>query len=697
MTALIVVAGTIAWHTDLRRDPPMYFAGIGQSLSTDPAQYTYHARNEVLFGQWDPFDYPRWTVYQHSLTSLVAYAWFALTDISLESAGSVGLTLSVLGLLFLLIGVARHHRPWVLAAIALAYMLNITLLTHGRLSYLEDGLILLAAMTFCCYSWFGHRLWGVILCGALAAAAMLMGKMFGGLLLPALILTVVFSPREHRVRDALVAVSAFVTAALVLALVLYGREIAAAFTYTGEQAYELRGFPAGLKSPWAFIEHLVSFGFSNRLFYLNPDLLVFTVIGSMLAVQFRLDQKHLSPAARFAMFWGLCAFVGLMPLNYSPIRYTLLLIPAIIVFCFTMFDSTSRGLMRQPGEYNRWTMVGLTAALWVALFEVAGNVFFFNTFPRPIRATVWLTLPVAIGLAYLLYRILKRQRSRIYRRAWWSALAVVVLVTVAGNVTRISRFYFDERNYTIAEANIDMAAILGPGAVVSGPYGPALTLATDLKSFIHLFQVAEVKPDLFDSNPITHVAMDVSNYNEAIQDYPQLQGLLPVAHYWIRDVEVGLYRVSDRFGNAVANAYEPSDFERAAAFLAASEIDSASVLAASAYARHPGSKSAGLLLAETYLRLGQYDRVYGLLMDLTDRFRTDFWVQLQCGRFLQLLALQRQDSQLANMAQRYYQRAVSADHYRADYAMRLWQKTARQSGSASSSPSPAPKKNRPGE
>ncbi len=666
----------------------MYFAGIGQSLSTDPAQYTFHARNKVLFGQWDPFDYPRWTVYQHSLTSLFGYIWFSAAGVSLKSGGSVGVSLSLLGLLFLLVGVARHHRPWVLAAIALSYILNVTLLTHGRVSYLEDGLILLAAMTFAAYSWFGRKLWGVVLCGALAAAAMLTGKLFGGLLLPALLLTIVFSDRPHRWRDALIAAGSFAVAALVLALALYGSEITAAYSYAGEQAYGLRGFPAGLKSPWGFFEHLISYGFENRLFYLNPDLLVFVVIGSMMAVQFRLNDARMSPAVRFSLFWALCAFVGIAPLNYSPIRYTLLFIPAIIVFCFTVFDSTSRGLLRQSGEYNRRTLLLLIGVLWLALFEVVANTFFFNTFPRPIRELVWLTLPVAAGLGYLFYLVLKRQHGKTSRRAWLTALAVVLVVMVAGNIFRINRYYFDEANYNIAEANTDLSAILGPGAVVSGPYGPALTIATDHESFIHLFQVAEVNPELFDRNPITHILTDISNYEEAVKIYPQIRNLHSVSRYWIRDVEVALYRVAGQFDNARANAYLPTDFERAVDMLARGAADSCAALAASFYGAHPESKSAGLLLAEAYLRTHQYDRVYGLLMDLTDRFRTDFNVQLQCGRFLQLLAMQKKDSQLANLAQRYYRRAVEVDRYRADYAMNMWQETARQAASSSPAPSP---------
>ena len=78
LIAVIFIGGVVFWQSNLESDPPMYYSGLGQSLSTDAAQYVHHARNKILFDDFDPFNYPRWTVYQHSLTSLVSY--FSVTD-----------------------------------------------------------------------------------------------------------------------------------------------------------------------------------------------------------------------------------------------------------------------------------------------------------------------------------------------------------------------------------------------------------------------------------------------------------------------------------------------------------------------------------------------------------------------------------------------------------------------------------------
>ena len=98
LAVIVLVGGAIFWCSDLISDPPTYFSGSGQSLSTDPAQYIQHARNKVLFGQWNLADHSRWTVFRHSLTLLTGYALFSLFGVSLSTANATGVVLSLGGL-----------------------------------------------------------------------------------------------------------------------------------------------------------------------------------------------------------------------------------------------------------------------------------------------------------------------------------------------------------------------------------------------------------------------------------------------------------------------------------------------------------------------------------------------------------------------------------------------------------------------
>ncbi len=658
----------------------MYFDGLGQSLATDPPQYTYHARNALLYGDWDPFDYPRWAVYQHSLTSFVGYLWMSLTEVSLRQSNMAGILLSFGALVFILLGLSRHHRPWLLAAVAFAYVINVTLLTHSRLSYLENGLLFWVGAMFWVYSWWGHQRVGVAVAGSIAAAAMFTGKLFGALLLPALLLAVLSGSGQSKRKHAVYAGASFAVAAVLLGFALYGARLSAVFAYTGEQSYGLRGFPDGLETPWAFLEHLVSYGFDNRLFYLNPELLLMIVVGGLLFLQFRLDTDRLAPTTRLALFWGLCTFVGLMPLNYSPIRYALIILPAIIIFCLALFEQTTAARPRPPETQGRWSIVLLVAILWAAFFHIAANALYFNTFPRPIRAMVWISCLVAVAVAWFAFPLLRRQSNHGNRRAWIVTLAIVLAATATINALRIHRFHIKEEVYSIAEANVDLDAILGPGAVVSGPYGPLLTYDTDRQSFIHLFQVAEVDSTLFERQPVTHLALDPSNYDEALKNYPQMAGLQPVSRYWVRDVEVGLYRIDSLFNNPVARAYTPTPFEEATALHRVGRFAEAMEILEPFYAEHPESKSVGLLLADVCVKTDRLDRVYALLTDLAGRFPTDFWVQLQAGRFILTLALRGQDRLMMLTAQRYFERAVAVDPYRAQLAMSTWAQINAQAG-----------------
>ena len=481
LTAVIFVAGFTFWCSDLTSDPPMYYSGLGQSLSTDPAQYVFHARNKVLFGEADPFDYPRWIVYQNSLTSLVGYIVFSVAGVSQANANLVGVILIFAGLLFLLLGLARHHSPWVLTAVALCYVINVTLLTYGRLSYLENGLICWAAIMFFIYSWWGNRLWGIMLSGIVAGMAMLTGKLFGALLAPALVLAIFVSADGKRWRDSIVSAASFLATAAVFILIVYGTDLSAAFSYFGEQSYGLRGLPKGLQSPWAFLESLVSYGYKNRLFYCGPDLWLFFILGgSLIPFAGKIGRtRHLPRSTRLALFWLCCGILGLMPLNYSPIRYGIFIIPAIIIFCFAMFDSYLQNETKSPVDLSLPSVTIFLYVCWFGLFHLVGNAFYFNDFLT--RQETWILALGAVVLVFMFWLIARKRRFRVGNRLATGILLTTLALSLTANGFRIHRSHYLDHNFNIREANQDLAAILSPDAVVSGPYGPGLTLNTNLK------------------------------------------------------------------------------------------------------------------------------------------------------------------------------------------------------------------------
>jgi hypothetical protein len=682
LSMLILVGGIIFWQDGLTYDPPMYFSGLGQSLSTDPAQYTYHARNAHLFGDPDPFDYPRWTVYEHSLTSGIARVWFALFDVDTRQSNMVGLLLTLAGAFFFALGLARQHRSWTSAALIFTFAIGVTLYTYGRLSYLENGLLLLTGVLFWVYSWWGDRHWAVILAGVLVAIAMLTGKLFGALLLPGLLAAILLGPPGHRIRQALLAATSFVVAALVLSLALYGTNLTAAFGYVGEQSYGLRGFPEGLSSPWGFIQHLVSYGFLNRLFYLNPDnlvMLVSTLLLMTLLPRGLRSVPDLSRSFRLALFATAFIYLGLMPLNYSPIRYTLYMLPMIAAAAFALFDHLLARSNQRPKPVLGWPeriTVGL--AFWLLTFHLIMNLLFFNTMPAPIATVVWVSLPIAAAVVWTLHQIINRWQPTVPSRALMIALAAILLLSAVTNTARLRRNHFMTRNLTTVEASRDLPNIIGRHAVLSGPYAPGLVLENDLQAFIHLFGVAQVDSTLFERYPITHLAVDRSNWEQATTDYPHLAESPVIATYHIRDYDVNIHRIAGRTGNHEADNYQLTPYEQAVEHYHAQRPDSALTILADLYTRQPDSRAIGILYGELLLSSNRIQQGIDHMIALANRFPTDYYIQIHTGRALQIVALATQDQGLFQRANSFYQRGVEANRYKADYANRLFMQTMQQ-------------------
>lgn len=675
----IIVGGGVYWAHDLEADPPLYVSGLGQSLSTDPAQYVYHARNSVLFGDPDPFDYPRWLVYQKSLTSLVAQLWFSIAGVSFKQANMVGIILSLGALLLFLLAVARHHRPWVIGTVALCYLINITLLVHSRLSYLENGLLLICSVFFLVYSLWGRRTWGIALCGALAAVAMLMGKLFGVLILPALVAAEWYSDGENRIRHIIWALAVFAGAAVIIIVSAYGTNLSAVMGYFSEQSYGLRGFPEGLSSPWGFFEHLIAYGFRNRLFLLDTDLLL-CLVGTAFLLTYtglkRATLADLTPVVRLSIFAVVFIFLGLMPLNYSPIRYTLFLIPPILLAWFGSVDHWTKARLAEPEKSGYARHIALFLVLWHALFQAIKLFFFVNEIT--IRFMTWTTLPGAVLLTILIRHLINRGSIRLRRSHIYVAAVVTIVFSMGYNAFRISERVLLTTNYTIIESNDDMARIIGPGAVVSGPYAPVLTLDNKLVSFIHLFGVAEVDTTLFERYPITHLAVDSSNWEEAVKNYPQLKDMAPMTAYWIRDYTIKVCNVSQTFGNPEAARYQNTGYERAVDYYSRRMFDSAIVEVGEFLARDPDCRSANLLLCDLLIYFGRYEMAATTMRLLANHHPEDYHANLMCGRAHQILAMAADNNYMMVQAESYYNRAVRNNPFRAAAVRAMYELTKEQ-------------------
>ena len=618
-------------------------------------------------------------IYQRSLTSLTAHLWFSIVGVSLAKANAVGVFLSLGGLIFFLLAVSRHHRSWVTLALTVCYLINISLLVHGRLSYLENGLIFITSLLFFVYSRWGDKYWGIYVSGGLVAAAMLMGKLFGVLLLPALVLTIWFSSDEERIKKVSSAVGAFAVALVVLAAALYATNLSAVSGYFGEQSYGLRGFPEGLSSPWAFVEHLISYSFLNRMFFLDLDLLVFMWTGGFLLTYLMAGGgklRQLSPVTLLSMFATGCIFLGLMPLNYSPIRYALFMMPLIIIFCLSIFDGMISTHPPRPRRISWPWLVLLFLLLWQMLFQVIGLAFYIDNIQ--VRTLTWAMLPVAAGLTFLIRYLLNRGKLAIGQKTLYTALVAVLLFSVAINTYRIKTRVLVTSNTSMKEGSDDLQDILAEGAVVSCPYAAALTTDNQLKSFIHLFGVASVDSTLFERFPITHLAIDSSNWQEAVKCYPAFKDMNTITAYWIRDHNVKITNVVGHFDNKEANSYRESTYERAVRCWEQQKDDSAWFALREFLTLKPHNRSGNILLVTMLMNAGRYEEVPAVLSGLARHHPTDYYSLLICGTSYQILGMTQKDNSLIELGKRYYEQAAQNNRFKITHAQSIFDQTRQQ-------------------
>jgi len=276
----------------------------------------------------------------------------------------------------------------------------------------------------------------------------------------------------------------------------------------------------------------------------------------------------------------------------------------------------------------------------------------------------WTTIAV-VPLVLLFGQLFLKKRKFKIGRIWLvGAMVFILALSLVVNGFRIRRLHYLDNAFTIAEATEDLGQILGDNAVLSGPYAAGLTLGNNLPSFIHLFGVAHVDSTLFDRYPVTHLAVDISNIEEAVKAYPQIGLLKTITTYWIRDVEVRVFNISQAFKNPIANQYQPSHYEKAVEYYHASNLDSAVAELELHFAKHKGTRSPELLSCDVLWKRNQYQLAITLMRRFAEKYRRDWNVQMQTAKMIQVVAMMQESNQLLAESRDYYERAALANRFR---------------------------------
>jgi 4-amino-4-deoxy-L-arabinose transferase-like glycosyltransferase len=647
----------------LSADPPAI--SWSQDVGTDPPQYTHYARNEILWGSWEPFGPNRFVFFMKSFTTLFSYLVFSLFGMGRFQANLVAVLFNLLSLVFFFLALKKIFSKR-MAFLSLFFLgINYVFIMYGRNPFLEisANFLLILGFYFMVSSFKRELL--LIPSGICFATGIFFGKTMAAFILPACLAVLLFWTFEHysssnrsgdrpaggkmNFKPLFLFGAGFIVISVFWLFFSYLPAKREVVGYLSEQALGLYGFPRALESIPGFINSLFTFG--EDLFYRMPVVFLLSFLGLLLFFLYRPSIKELirqkdseSKVKLFLVLWFLVGFFLLMVLNYRPLRYQFYLIVPLCAFSGLWLDS----FLRSSG-FRKPTRLGIL--FWV-FFVVAGT-FFVNytilTIYSLSRKTIQLASSLGISFALtlfcgvLFYWRFVRDKAGNSRRTELK-LAVMLILILTSFLVSVWQYgsWASSRTYSLNRSSVDLGKILNEEAVVSGPYGPGLVWDNKLKNVIHMFGVTKPDPKLFLTYPITHLALERGgNRDRAFKDYPEVMNKAKiVTTYWLRNILVDIYRIAEWTGNPKTEKYHVSDFEKAKMLIEKGDTTSAVTLLEEFVSRQPQNLSGYQALAEIYYNLGEIDKSALFLEKAREFNPTDFFIHQQLG--MVYLALENQ-------------------------------------------------------
>lgn len=632
-------------------DPPYFFAGTTQDLLTDPYNVIHYARNKILFGIWDIFDYPRWIVFKYTLSSYAAFLTFAIAGVSRVAANFSAAALNLGGILLFLAGLWRYSRKATCIA-AVLLLADITLLTYGRLPFMENGLIFLSGLCYFVFVRFNRSKATEIILGAVAALCFLSGKAFGiVMIIPPLYLILRGEPISRRQRLIMLLVS-FALTILVAGYIYYGKNFDSVYQYLSEQSVGMYGLPAALTSPVSLIIQAMTFGGQSRLFYFIPGTLLLLAVCILIYI-WREKTGTVSTEHKrqlgFNAAWLLAGFAFLMLFNHRPLRYQLfLLLPVSGIIGLTIAQYPYKMLVKA----KRFLQFALTFLLFWYLGAQAvlifSNVSIYN---NVINAVWWGLIPAIILISFT--ALFPAAFGKLLQGAMKYSYVMVLLFLIHQGVWVYE--WLDKSTYDLKRAGYDLSQIVNEDAVIVGPYSSALTIDTRLRSFIYMFGLVQKEPHLFAKYNLTHLATDEANLGAAVRDYGKTVENLPLTRYFARDVEVQVIAVNRQ---DATQRYIPTAYEMAADLYNERKPDSAEIFVKEFLGRYPRSRSALVLLSNIYLQTQRFNEAIKTFDQLINIYPRDSYLYFYNGLYHYRLYLITRDIQFLKQSERLYESAV---------------------------------------
>jgi hypothetical protein len=591
--------------------------------------------------------------FQKNITGLVAYLLFLVTGPGIGPSHLVAVLLNLVGIAFLTWGVGRAFGFLAGWATALLLAVNYLFASYGRLPFLEVASNATLAVAFFALIASVRRWWWALIGGVIAGAGAFFGKVTALHAAPIFLLSYGLvgwqAQNESGIRRWARPVGYAAGMGLVFVMWYVSAYLPASsevLAYLKEQSLQLYGTPVGLSSLKGFFTQWFSFGINTSLLTWAPILSIAGLLGmSWMLVRYLRGPSwkscllHLPPPVLALVGWFWSGYAALMPFNYRPVRYQIVLLYPLAGAAGWMLARmvTDRRREDEPGGKASWYMLPVLAVIFATgLQHFAMSRWFEQARPGPLiqGAMVALLLGVILSSVWIWLARRGAGRSRAATRMH-GVLELAVVVILLGTLVDQGRHFvrwWSDRQYALVSANRDLEQALGEGAILTGGYGTALTQTGFHGNFPAMFGVAHADPDFFKKFPVTHVAIvDVAD-EPFFRDYKSIaQAAERVTTYSVRNLPITVFRVAELGGNSRAGGYRPSAFEQLQLRIRGRSMDSVLAAAPGWIKDSANCFSGWRWLGDLFARYGENDQALDAYQQAAGFFPDDYLLWAQMG------------------------------------------------------------------
>jgi hypothetical protein len=581
----VLAVGAGLRFVDLGRDPPLHFSwSLG--IFSDGPNYVSDARNKALFGDWHPGDRPSYFsgIVLFPVQTSLTYLGYEIFGVGRAQAAIVPALAGVLLclLMFFLMG-----RGWPGLMASFLTAVCTVLVVYNRTPLAESLALVLAALTLYLWSMRNRARRFAVLSGIALGLVVLAVKPHTVFLAGVIALSAYFQRRQRGLRYLLDALLGFAAIAVPWFLLFFLRNPEIFTNYLGSGVRAETIAAQGIRG---FLENFLGVGIYSRLFVRMPFLSLLGYLGFCLSVLSLRAKRSLRPEAEVLSLWFLLGFVFLgLFAKYSPLRFHLLLVPPLIGLSVLLSTGRlpprgKRPLLRRPFD----------PLLAVLLFP-----FLYQLIMAIVRKPV--ELAVVIGAAILsallcmwVPRFKSTARGTVARPILMTILLLgsflfngILLVGISTSPRR-----------TMETASVDLSAVLGEHALLSGSMAGALTLDNSVPCYASV--VSFLTPENIASLGITHL---IANTNEVRKSLPEWEDSLhTIRTYLVGPSYYSLYQVPRQ-----PEFYSPSVIERAILAMNRGNHAEARSLFHEALRAHPEAPTSYFGLSLLYKGIGRLD------------------------------------------------------------------------------------------